>query len=54
MSIEDVMKRAGASDTDYENWLAERRNGLTATEVKHLYVEQVFDVGQGARTSHCC
>ena len=43
MSIEDVMKRAGASDTDYENWLAERRNGLTATEVKHLYMGGSID-----------
>ena len=43
MSIEDVMKRAGTSDTDYENWLAERRNGLTATEVKHLYMGGSID-----------
>lgn len=28
---------AGASDTDREAWLAERRRGITATEVRELY-----------------
>lgn len=34
-----VYARAGASDQDREAWLAERRTGITATEVRDLYLE---------------
>lgn len=34
--IEELMARAGASDNDREAWLAERRQGVTATEVREL------------------
>lgn len=35
----DVFNRAGASDKDREQWLEERRNGITATEVRDLTVK---------------
>lgn len=34
--LDDVLARAGASDVDREAWLAERRAGVTATEVRDL------------------
>ena len=34
--LEDLMARAGASDTDREAWLAERAQGVTATEIRDL------------------
>ncbi|MDQ7877329.1 YqaJ viral recombinase family protein [Microbacterium sp. QXD-8] len=34
----DLEARAGASDTDRPAWLAERRGGCTATEVRDLYI----------------
>lgn len=36
--LADLESRAGASDNDRELWLAERREGITATEVRDLYV----------------
>ena len=33
---EDLYVRAGASDTDREAWLAQRRTGITATEVRDI------------------
>jgi len=38
VTLEDLMSRAGASDVDRELWLAERRSGVTATEVRDLYL----------------
>lgn len=35
-ALEELEQRAGASDTDRPAWLAERRRGLTATEVRDL------------------
>jgi hypothetical protein len=37
-ALADLMARAGASDTDRPAWLAERRGGITATEVRDLYI----------------
>lgn len=37
--LAELMARAGASDQDREAWLAERRTGVTATEVKDLYLK---------------
>lgn len=34
----ELEARAGASDKDRDAWLAERRNGPTATEVRDLYI----------------
>jgi hypothetical protein len=34
-----VFARAGASDADRDLWLAERRGGVTATEVRDLYLK---------------
>lgn len=34
----DLFSRAGASDEDRPAWLAERRGGITATEVRDLYI----------------
>ena len=36
----DLESRAGASDQDREAWLAERRQGITATEVRDLYLRK--------------
>lgn len=36
--LAELESRAGASDTDREAWLAERRNGPTATEIRDLYL----------------
>lgn len=35
-ALADLMSRAGASDQDRPAWLAERRGGITATEVRDL------------------
>lgn len=43
MSLNDLMKRAGASDQDKEKWLAERRQGITATEAKRLMLGETFE-----------
>lgn len=37
-ALGDLMARAGASDSDRPAWLAERRGGITATEVRDLYI----------------
>lgn len=34
--LADLMSRAGASDTDREAWLEERRQGISATEIRDL------------------
>lgn len=39
--LEALEARAGASDTDREAWLAERRTGITATEVRDLYLRKI-------------
>lgn len=36
--VADLEARAGASDQDRPAWLAERRGGITATEVRDLYI----------------
>lgn len=36
--LADLFARAGAPDTDRPAWLAERRGGITATEVRDLYI----------------
>lgn len=36
----ELEARAGASDQDREAWLAERRTGITATEVRDLWLEK--------------
>lgn len=36
--LADLFARAGASDADRPAWLAERRGGITATEVRDLYI----------------
>lgn len=36
--LADLFARAGASDSDRPLWLAERREGITATEVRDLYI----------------
>lgn len=35
-ALTDLFARAGASDTDREAWLAERRQGVTATEIRDI------------------
>lgn len=35
-ALTDLLARAGASDTDREAWLAERAQGITATEIRDL------------------
>jgi hypothetical protein len=37
-ALADLMSRAGASDQDRTAWLAERRGGITATEVRDLAI----------------
>lgn len=38
-ALADLFSRAGASDQDRDLWLAERRTGLTATEVRDLILK---------------
>jgi hypothetical protein len=40
-ALAELDSRAGASDANREVWLAERRAGITATEVKDLYLGKV-------------
>ena len=40
-ALADLYARAGASDQDYEAWLAERRTGITATEIKELHMRKI-------------
>lgn len=37
-ALTDLLERAGASDADRELWLAERAQGITATEVRDLVI----------------
>lgn len=37
-AVADLMSRAGASDQDRTAWLAERRGGVTATEIRDLAI----------------
>lgn len=51
----DLEARAGASDRDRDAWLAERRQGITATEVRDLYlgkttVQDLIDLKLGRKT----
>lgn len=39
--IADLESRAGASDQDREAWLAERRQGITATQVRDIVLESM-------------
>lgn len=39
--LEALEQRAGASDADREAWLADRRTGITATEVRDLYLRKI-------------
>ncbi|MHA3682816.1 YqaJ viral recombinase family protein [Leucobacter sp. HY1908] len=39
--LAELEGRAGAPDTDREAWLAERRGGVTATEVRDLYMRRI-------------
>lgn len=39
--IAELMTRAGASDSQREQWLAERRQGVTATEVRDLAIGKI-------------
>ncbi|MEV8023353.1 YqaJ viral recombinase family protein [Microbacterium sp. NPDC080220] len=39
--LADLESRAGASDKDRELWLAERRGGVTATEIRDLYLRAI-------------
>lgn len=45
-ALDELMSRAGASDTDREAWLAQRMSGITATQVRdlHLGVLRVQDL----------
>lgn len=38
--LEDLESRAGASDADRPAWLANRRGGITATEIRDLYLKK--------------
>jgi len=38
--LEALEERAGASDADREEWLAARRQGVTATEIRDLYLKK--------------
>ena len=39
--LEQLEERAGASDADREEWLAARRQGVTATEIRDLYLKKI-------------
>jgi hypothetical protein len=52
--LQDLEARAGASDRDRVAWLAERAQGITATELRDLYlrkttVQQLVDLKLGRR-----
>ncbi|PRI10948.1 YqaJ viral recombinase family protein [Leucobacter massiliensis] len=40
-ALADLEARAGASDQNREAWLAERRQGITATEIRDLYLRRL-------------
>lgn len=53
--LADLEARAGASDKNREAWLAERRSGVTATEIRDLYlgaitVQDLVDLKLGRKT----
>ena len=53
--LADLEARAGASDRDREAWLAERRQGITATEVRDLAIgkfrqQDLIDLKLGRKT----
>ena len=53
-ALVELEARAGASDRDYEVWKAERRRGITATQVRDLYlgvekVQTLVDIKLGRR-----
>ena len=39
--LETLEARAGASDQDRPAWLAVRRTGITATEIRDLYQKRI-------------
>lgn len=41
--VAELEQRAGASDKDREQWLAERRRGVTATEIRELMLGNITD-----------
>ncbi|KAK2701935.1 hypothetical protein QYM36_019436 [Artemia franciscana] len=52
--LDEIEQHAGASDKDREAWLAERRAGVTATEVRDLYtgakqMQDLIDLKLGRR-----
>jgi hypothetical protein len=52
--LAELETRAGASDKDRDLWLAERAGGITATEIRELYlrkitVQQLIDLKLGRR-----
>lgn len=38
-ALDELMSRAGASDVDREQWLRERMAGVTATQIRELYLQ---------------
>ena len=42
--LDELEARAGASDQDREQWLAERRRGVTATELRDIMLASNRDV----------
>lgn len=53
--LEEILSRAGASDDDRPAWLAERHTGVTATEVRDLWLgarktQDLIDVKLGRAT----
>lgn len=54
-ALTDLLARAGASDTDRELWLAERAQGITATEIRDLVTgkkrqQDLIDLKLGRKT----
>lgn len=54
-ALTDLLARAGASDTDRELWLAERAQGITATEIRDLVTgkkrqQNLIDLKLGRKT----
>jgi hypothetical protein len=45
VDLQDVQSRAGASDLDRTAWLLERSQGITATEVRDLYLRRISVAG---------
>lgn len=42
-ALQSLMLRAGASDSDRDQWLAERRRGISATEIRDLMLGAITD-----------